>query len=208
MHLLTPFLTVAIICRLLPLAAQPTSGAPITPTMGVRNLLSIRLADPVIQVPSKILLKWDLASAKRGGYVNLERAAFQEGPFEVIAVIRQDSVESNFTDEQPMKGKNFYRLNWVLEDGTRHVSNTVQANLAGDMTCKFYPNPVDNVLIVRSEQPLDLILSDGNGKVRINLKLQAGLQTVDVSSLDKGLYIITLTQAESGRKITEKLIKN
>ncbi|MCG7860345.1 T9SS type A sorting domain-containing protein, partial [Flavihumibacter sediminis] len=69
-------------------------------------------------------------------------------------------------------------------------------------------NPVDNVLIVRSEQPLDLILSDGNGKVRINLKLQAGLQTVDVSSLDKGLYIITLTQAESGRKITEKLIKN
>jgi hypothetical protein len=208
MQLLTPLLTVAIICHLFPVAAQPTSGAPLAPTMGVRNLLSIRLDDPVIQVPSKVQLRWELASMERGGYANLERAAFREGPYEVVAVLRQDSVENRFTDEQPLKGKNFYRLKWILKDGTQFVSNTVQANLAGDMTCKFYPNPVDNVLIVRSEQPLDLVISDATGKLRLSLKLQAGLQTVDVSSLDKGLYIITLTQVESGRKITEKLIKN
>jgi hypothetical protein len=64
------------------------------------------------------------------------------------------------------------------------------------------------MLIVRSEQPLDMVISDANGKSRFTMKLQPGLQTVDVSNLDKGLYIITLTQVESGRKITEKLVKN
>lgn len=208
MHLLTPVMAIAIFCRLLPVAAQTNQASPLTPSMGMRNLLSIRLDDPVILVPGKVLLKWELATAKRGGYANVERATFKDGPFEVLAVIRQDSVLAKFTDEQPMKGKNFYRLNWMLEDGTRFVSNTVQANLAGDMTCRFYPNPVDNVLIVRSEQALDLVLSDANGKIMVSLKLQPGLQTVDVSKLDKGLYIITLTQMESGRVITEKLMKN
>ncbi|WP_290798693.1 T9SS type A sorting domain-containing protein [Flavihumibacter sp. UBA7668] len=201
-------MAIAIFCRLLPVAAQTNQASPLTPSMGMRNLLSIRLDDPVILVPGKVLLKWELATAKRGGYANVERATFKDGPFEVLAVIRQDSVLAKFTDEQPMKGKNFYRLNWMLEDGTRFVSNTVQANLAGDMTCRFYPNPVDNVLIVRSEQALDLVLSDANGKIMVSLKLQPGLQTVDVSKLDKGLYIITLTQMESGRVITEKLMKN
>lgn len=201
-------MAIAIFCRLIPVAAQSNQASPLTPSMGMRNLLSIRLDDPVILVPGKVFLKWELATMKRGGYANVERAVFKDGPFEVLAVIRQDSVLAKFTDEQPMKGKNFYRLNWILEDGTRFVSNTVQANLAGDMTCRFYPNPVDNVLIVRSEQALDLVLSDANGKIRVSLKLQPGLQTVDVSKLDKGLYIITLTQMESGRVITEKLMKN
>jgi hypothetical protein len=201
-------MAIAIFCRLLPVAAQSNQASPLTPSMGMRNLLSIRLDEPVILIPGKVLLKWELATIKRGGYANVERATFKEGPFEVLAVIRQDSLLAKFTDEQPMKGKNFYRLNWILEDGSRFISNTVQANLAGDMTCRFYPNPVDNVLIVRSEQALDLVLSDANGKIRVSVKLQPGLQTVDVSKLDKGLYIITLTQIESGRVSTDKLMKN
>ncbi|KYP14456.1 T9SS type A sorting domain-containing protein [Flavihumibacter sp. CACIAM 22H1] len=208
MHALTPFLAIAIFCRLVPAAAQHNQASPLTPSMGMRNLLSIRLDDPVVLVPGKVLLRWELASSRRGGYANVERSSFREGPYEVLGVIRQDSVMARFTDEQPLKGRNYYRLNWILEDGSRFLSNTVLANLAGDMTCKFYPNPVDNVLIIRSEQALDLVLSDANGKIRLSLKLQPGLQTVDVSNLDKGLYIITLTQLESGRILTEKLMKN
>lgn len=208
MHLLTPFFAAAIICRLTSVSAQSTQVSPITPSMGLKNLLSIRLEDPTVVVPSKVILRWELASSQRGGYTNIERSAYKEGPFEVIAVLKQDTVQLKFTDEQPLKGKSFYRLRWVLEEGNQYISNIGQAHLAGDMTCKFYPNPVDNVLIVRSEQALDLVLSDGNGRPRINLKLKPGLQTVDVSHLDKGLYIITLTQVESGRIITEKLMKN
>jgi hypothetical protein len=208
MHLLTPLLAAALICRVAVLSAQPITASPTNPSMGMRNLLSIRLEEPVVRVPSRVHLRWELASMQRGGYTNVERAAAQEGPYEVIAVLKQDSTRGEFTDEHPMKGRNFYRLRWVQEGGIQYISNIGQANLAGDMSCKFYPNPVDNMLIVRSEQPLDMVISDANGKSRFTMKLQPGLQTVDVSNLDKGLYIITLTQVESGRKITEKLVKN
>lgn len=208
MQLLTPLLIAAILCRALPVVAQSSAEPPVAPTMGIDNILSIRLEEPAVPVPGKVSLKWELASLRRGGYVNLERSAFREGPFEIVAVVRQDSSIARFTDEQPLRGRSFYRLKWMLGDGTQYISNTTQVDLAGNMTCKFYPNPVDNVLIVRSEQTLDLMLADAGGKVRINLKLKPGLQTVDVSSLPKGIYIITLTSIETGNKLTEKLLKN
>ena len=73
--------------------------------------------------------------------------------------------------------------------------------------CKFYPNPVDKVLIVRSELAVEVQIADGYGKPILNEKLPAGLRVVDVSALEPGVYVLTLFQKESGRVVTEKLVK-
>jgi len=61
---------------------------------------------------------------------------------------------------------------------------------------------------VRSELPVDIQLIDSYGKTRITQKSSGGLQLVDVSLLEKGLYIITLTQKDSNKTFSEKLMKN
>lgn len=208
MHLLTHLIWVALIGHLSTVSAQTIVPSPLKPSLGAHNLVSIRLEEPVMSVPGRVQLAWERTGTARGGYVSLERSQDREGPYELVAVLKQDSSSMRHVDELAKKGLNFYRLRWVLDDGRQFVSNTVEASVAGDMSCRFYPNPVDNVLIVQSEQPLDLLITDGNGKVRTSTRLKQGLQTVDVSSLDKGLYIITLIQTDTGRKRIEKLLKN
>jgi len=83
----------------------------------------------------------------------------------------------------------------------------IAATPSADVSCKFYPNPVDKVLIIRSESGVELLISDRFGKPLITDKFPAGLKVIDVSALEPGIYVITLFQKETGRQLTEKLVK-
>lgn len=219
-RLLTHFLSAALLCAFHSLAAQPVfppveAAKPVVDT-------SLQLPGPLpegqlpeIDEPAsggrgKLQLRWKLPENKDSGYLRVERSATPAGPFEVLSVIRLDGVQQSgvFTDDLPLRGINHYRVVFVSPAGNKQSSRVASTGLAGEMSCRFYPNPVDNMLIIRSEQALDMLLSDANGKPRLSMKLKAGLQTVDVSSLEKGMYIITLVQTETGRSLTEKLLKN
>jgi hypothetical protein len=63
------------------------------------------------------------------------------------------------------------------------------------------------MLIVRSDQPVELSISDGLGKLVLLTKLDAGLRILDVSLLEPGIYFISLYQKEANRIIRDKLIK-
>lgn len=209
MRLLTHLLSVAMVCLVHTVAAQNSFSPNLHSLVAtVTGSLAIRFDEPINAGKGKLQLQWAMDNGDQKGFFNIERASYKQGPFEILAVMRPDSGLQRFIDEQPLKGNCYYRIKWLPENGLPQYSRIVSSSFAGDMNCKFYPNPVDNVLIVKSEQDLELLLTDANGKVSTNVKLKAGLQTVDVSNLDKGLYIITLTQAESGRVITQKLIKN
>ena len=111
-----------------------------------------------------------------------------------------------FLDDAPSKGKIFYRIKLSTAQ-TSYYSEIIAATPSADPSCKFYPNPVDKVLIIRSELPVEIQIADGSGKPIIAEKLQGGLKVIDVSSLEPGVYVITLFQKETNRLVTEKLIK-
>jgi Secretion system C-terminal sorting domain len=111
-----------------------------------------------------------------------------------------------FSDESPPKGKIFYRIKLSVGQ-TTFYSETISATPFADVLCKFYPNPVDKVLIVRSESNMELLISDRFGKPVITGKFPAGLKVIDVSALEPGIYVITLFQKETGRQLTDKLVK-
>ena len=67
---------------------------------------------------------------------------------------------------------------------------------------------IEKYLIVRTESPVELKVVDQLNKVRISKQLEVGLQLVDVATLEKGMYFITLFQKESNRLISDKLIKH
>jgi Secretion system C-terminal sorting domain len=111
-----------------------------------------------------------------------------------------------FLDESPPKGKIFYRVK--LSTGQiSFYSEIISANPSADASCKFYPNPVDKVLIVRSESTVEVLISDRSGKPLITDKFPGGLKVIDVSSLEPGIYVITLFQKETNHQVTEKLVK-
>ena len=155
----------------------------------------------------KIHLQWKLSNQESVDFFSIERSANGKD-FEMIEVLKllQDN-RFEFTDESPLMGRSFYRVRTSVK-GRPVYSSPISVYVGADIPFKFYPNPADNILIVRSDIPLDVQIADGTGEVRItHLKVQ-GLQTINVSSLEKGIYMIRFTNKVSNIVTTEKLFKN
>jgi hypothetical protein len=82
---------------------------------------------------------------------------------------------------------------------------------------EVYPNPVTSVMnidvTVSTPSVLDIAIYSLDGTVAVSAKsiaLQAGVNAIteNVSSLNKGIYIVKLINSSNGEVITKKLIKN
>jgi hypothetical protein len=154
----------------------------------------------------KVSLKWQTNALPEESFFVVERSA-NGTDFSAIGVLKNTARGAfEFVDDAPVKGKAFYRVKTTLGQYYGY-SAVVAATLSGDISCRFYPNPVDKALIIRSEGPLDVQIADKFGKPLISSRLPAGLKIVDVSSLEPGVYVITLFQKDSNRLVTDKLVK-
>jgi len=156
-----------------------------------------------------VFLKWDADSAFEGDYFVVERGP-DEDHFETIGALRSTGTRGHYelTDQAPPNGLNYYRVKYTGRKDTAVYSKTVELSLSSEVDFKFYPNPVDKVFIVRTEHSLDLQIIDPSGNTRVSKRLQPGLQVVSVASLERGVYIIRVTDKESNRAVSQQLVKN
>ena len=172
------------------------------------DTVSLAMHDLIVsEKDKKILLRWkadSLPSAEN--FYAVERS--NNGiDFNLVGVIKTtNSGWIEFLDESPPKGKIFYRVKFSTSQAS-YYSEMIATSSSVDISCKFYPNPVDKVLIVRSEAGVDVQISDQSGKPLITDKFPGGIKVIDVSALEPGIYVITLFQKETGRQLTEKLVK-
>lgn len=157
---------------------------------------------------SKIILSW-LVAGTLPDFFAIERSDNGKS-FEVVSVLNNLNPQKFFqwTDDVPRKGKSFYRIRYSFSNGDSLYSRTLPVTLAGYVAYKFYPNPVDHVLIIRTDAPLDVMISDANGRMRISETRVQGLHTINVSSLEKGVYLIRIVNKLTNVLSQEKLLKN
>jgi Secretion system C-terminal sorting domain len=156
---------------------------------------------------AKILLQWKVTNIKIVDFFSIERSA-NGRDFEMIEVLKLLSDNKfELIDESPLPGRSFYRIRSSVK-GQPVFSTTLTVFMGGDMPFKFYPNPADNILIVRSDMALDVQIADATGVIRISNPRVLGLQTINVSSLEKGIYMIRFTNKLSNTVSIEKLFKN
>jgi hypothetical protein len=157
---------------------------------------------------SKVKLTWKVPH-ERPSYFAIERS--DNGKlYETVAILNRLDTQSvyQWIDDDAAKGRNFYRIRFGFKDGESLYSKTISALISGLVAVKFYPNPVDHVLIIRAESPVDVQITDANGKTRIIESRVEGLRTINVSSLEKGIYLIRFTSKLMNIISQEKLIKN
>lgn len=157
----------------------------------------------------KIVVGFSLKNIEAGKFLIIERS--ENGTlFEKLGVIKTPSGSDRvlWTDEAPAGGKNIYRIRFENSKGEEILSGTAENFIPSKKAYKFYPNPVDQILIVRSEQPLEVQLFDANGKPRTQIYKVSGLQTIDVSTLEKGQYFLRCLNVKSGQVSLDRLIKN
>jgi hypothetical protein len=157
----------------------------------------------------KVFLQWAVQPGMSADYFSIERNADGKN-FETIGVIKsaESAIKYEFTDEIPTRGSSFYRIRFTNKAGIYFFSDSIELNLPGSSLVSFYPNPADNVLIIRSSYHVDLLITDGFGKARISRIIGVGPSIIDVSTLEKGVYLLRITDKATSQQQVEKIIKN
>lgn len=167
------------------------------------NELSSRITEN-----SKIILSW-IITGSLPDFFAIERSDNGKS-YEVVSVLNNLTPQKIFqwTDDVPRKGRSFYRIRYAFNHGDSLYSKTIPVTIAGYTAFKFYPNPVDHVLIIRTDAPLDVMITDANGRLRLSEYRVQGLHTINVASLEKGVYLIRFINKLTNMMAQEKLIKN
>ena len=156
------------------------------------------------------VLRWSVPPVKAEDFFIVEKSS-DALHFEMLstmdASVGLDSIYS-LTDNAVGNGTISYRVRITGKDGKELCSKTVNMNSFPAADFKFYPNPVDKLLIVRSCHALDIQVVDAYGVVWFQQEVEAGMQIVNVSSLQKGNYILKATDKTTKTVISEQLVKN
>ncbi|HSZ84933.1 MAG TPA: T9SS type A sorting domain-containing protein [Puia sp.] len=158
---------------------------------------------------NKILLQWQADSINADDYFVIERS--EDGNnFETIGAIKKttNNIQYEVADNNSISGYNFYRIKYVGKSGKFFYSKSLQISTSKNFSLKFYPNPVDKLLIVETDHPMNMQVLNSLGVMRLNVQLHQGLQVIDVSTLDRGTYILRIIDNDHNRNILQQLVKN
>jgi hypothetical protein len=158
---------------------------------------------------NKVILLWEVNDARAGDYFIIERST-DAMHFETIGALRKSDNMDHYelTDMAPPNGNDFYRIEYSGQGGRVLYSRSLQMSLSGDVDFKFYPNPVDKLFIIRTQHTVDIQVIDAIGSIRLSKRLQPGIQVINISSLEKGAYVLRVADKESNRIVSRQLLKN
>jgi hypothetical protein len=138
-------------------------------------------------------LNWRTASEQNSDYFIVERSQDANQYVEIGRVKAAGNSNSityyQFTDHQPEKGLNHYRLKQVDKDGKIFYSKLVMAKLTFTSPVIIAPNPVKNTLHILSQPFNRLEITDLQGRVVKHFSYQTS-QLYDVSSLPAGVFLV------------------
>jgi len=114
-----------------------------------------------------IILHWTLMGnflPSSDHYFELEHAK-EDVQFSTIAVLDEDS--NSHLHQSPSKGKNYYRLRVIEDNGQHEYSDIIL--LQWDITANIFPNPVTTKTTLQIDSPVresaELKVYDSNGRL-------------------------------------------
>jgi hypothetical protein len=117
----------------------------------------------------------------------------------VKATVATGNTAYELTDNNPMQGRNFYRLRMVSADGSYQLSairQLVFGKSAGAVS--IMPNPAQNITVVVFDEPTGepvvLKLTDGFGRIVATYNIPSGTvhYPVSVATFARGMYYLDI----------------
>lgn len=161
----------------------------------------------------KIKLQWKTASEINNLGFSVLRSS--DGlSFSSIGYVNSTAVNDTgatyiYTDENPLPGKNFYRLEMNNANQPKNYSEIKTVQMPALLDLSFYPNPVQKVLNIKTAHPFNnarLRISNAAGVNVLQQTLEGnGSIAVPVASLPSGIYYGKII--ENGEQLRFKFVK-
>jgi hypothetical protein len=195
-------------------------------TLDAVNLISVPVELTMFSgtyINSTIQLEWETATETNNSGFDIERR-FENTSFEKIGFVAgsgSTTVETHysFTDENPLVGKNYYRLKQIDFSGEFAYSDEIMVEvnrLADFQLFQNFPNPFNPSTKVQFSVPqqsdVKITLHDMLGrelKLLFADKVDAGMQefVVDAGNLASGVYLVRMITGTFNKTIKISLLK-
>jgi hypothetical protein len=165
----------------------------------------------------KAQLRWNTTQEHNSKAFNIERST--DGiRFSLIGTIpaagnSNRDINYNYTDNSPVPGRSYYRLQSLNSDDTFDYSKTVSLTFSQAAFDFSIYNPVTNLLRIELQlaEPATVNIQVKNvlGRLEITRELQAAkgrsMLTFPAESLSQGVHLVTVI--ERNRKITKRFVR-
>ena len=122
------------------------------------------------------------------------------------------AVRYAFTDQQPNRGLNYYRLKMVDLDGSFDHSNIRSLTFEGTpVDLSVYPNPVSDNFSIKlgaREKISKVELFDSNGRRAIFRDRYAAGESIATKGLSAGTYVLKVTMSNGVVEVRKIVISN
>jgi hypothetical protein len=150
------------------------------------------------------LLQWTTTQEINTSHFNVQRS-YDGVEFTNIGTVQAKNISNvtnnyQYTDTEPLSGKNYYRLEIMDKDGYTEYSAIRTINVAA-VASQLYPNPAANYITIsfnsNVSQPaqVEIISLDGKVQKTMRMSLAPGYnnQVVELGYLIPGPYIVTVS---------------
>lgn len=161
------------------------------------------------------LLVWATASEQDSKGFEVERSADGRSWSAIgfVASLSENGkstlkLEYSYTDNNPLNGRNYYRLKQTDHNGTYAYSNVEMISLDKLKAIDIYPNPAtDKISIAGLDREASVSVYDVSGKLLLQLKADNPVVQVSLSSLDLGMYYVRIVDQEGSTSV-HKIMKS
>ena len=183
-----------------------------TPTFTRLSPLPLKMVYfKTIKKSAAIQLDWQTTNEQNSDQFIIEHSMDGQ-EFSAIGHLKAKGNASNaansytFFDNDPVKGNNYYRLIMTDTKGSNNYSNARKIYNGDKQSVSLYPNPAGKTITLQGLLEYDhLSVTDMYGKKLIGKTIQENTETIDISTLSRGIYLIKLNNNEEQK--TLKLVK-
>ncbi|PKP10936.1 MAG: hypothetical protein CVU09_05290 [Bacteroidetes bacterium HGW-Bacteroidetes-4] len=158
-----------------------------------------------------VTIYWQTASEENNHYFTIERSV--DGiSFKTIGTVMgagnsQITLNYSFTDVSPLSGTTYYRLQQTDFDGKFEIFNMVSVSFYNEGTLKVFPNPASSYITIdfgglTAQSQIQIM--NLHGQVVKTLSVWESVQTIDLSDLAAGNYLLTI--ANGNQPIVKRIV--
>ncbi len=180
------------------------------PSMCIDQVVDVDYADfSASPLNESIELEWTTLKETQNDYFEVQKSADGRVYKAVGTVLGKgnsdNTVDYQFTDDNPMSGTNYYRLKQVDFNGVYRLSETITVNYdKQDVQFSIRPSIVSERLII--SHPKNSIVRIVNMQSQLIDEFQVNQYTeYDVSTLPNGIYIISTFI--NGKAVSKRFVK-
>lgn len=167
-----------------------------------------------IENNQSVILSWGVTqqSNNKGFFVeeSVDGIRWSDKKFIAAAETNNMDTQYSFVDDNPVNGGSYYRIKQVDQDGNERFSDikAVAINIANGSKIQVWPNPTrGNVKINNNSESYAVArVCNQSGSEISEHRLYPGLNSIDISSLSFGVYIVNVKFA-NGETYNQKIIK-